>query len=423
MGPAFGIIADDFTGALMVAGYLEEAGIYCPVVFDAAAVDEVAAAPVVVLAGRTRTIPVAEALAEARRLADALDAIGCARVAYKACASFDSTEAGNIGPIADLLADRYGRRPVLMSAGFPEFACTVHQGYLFYRGRLVSESIKRLDPLTPMSDPDLARFLGRQTPHQVGLVAHATLCRGLAEAERAVDRLAAEGCGHVLFDTTDDRDAAVSAQVAARRQAVVAASDPMIVALAGHLVPADRRSPPPAPRRAAGPAAVLVGSVGPVAEAQLASFGSRHPVLRIDVSDGRADAAVVASGLDWAGERIGAAPFAVTTAADAEGVARAQAAMTAVGAARRAERLLGAVAAGLAARGVRRFVVSGGETSGAVVAALGVRRVRSLPRGPFGTGFCVSEAAEPTALYLKPGKLGADDVLLAALAAMDPDGR
>jgi uncharacterized protein YgbK (DUF1537 family) len=81
-----------------------------------------------------------------------------------------------------------------MSAGFPRFGATVHQGYLFYRGRLVSDSIKRLDPLTPMEDPDLVRFLGRQTPHPVGLIGHLTLRQGRAAAERALGR--ADRAGH-----------------------------------------------------------------------------------------------------------------------------------------------------------------------------------------------------------------------------------
>lgn len=99
-------------------------------------------------------------------------------------------------------------------------------------------------------------------------------------------------------------------------------------------------------------------------------------------------------------------------------MARAQGRHGAMGAARRAERILAGIAAGLVDRGVRRLVVSGGETSGAVAAALGITRVRALPEGALGAGFCVAEAPVPLSLLLKPGKLGADAILGEALASM-----
>ncbi len=209
---ALGIIADDFTGALFVAGYLEAAGVACPVLFDPAATPP--PAPVVVLATRSRLVPVAEALEIVTQGAAALTGIGCTRIAYKACASFDSTAQGNIGPAADLLADLYGG-PVIYSAGFPLFGATVHQGYLFYRGRLVSDSIKQHDPLTPMTDPDLARFLSLQSRGPVGLLPHAVLRQGPQVAQTALDALLTSGAKHVLLDATDDGDVEVSADLAA----------------------------------------------------------------------------------------------------------------------------------------------------------------------------------------------------------------
>lgn len=416
MGTSLGIIADDFTGALMVAGYLEAAGIHCPVVFDPAAVKR--DAPVIIAGTRTRTVPVPEALAEVKRMTEAFRRAGYARLAYKACASFDSTADGNIGPAADLLADAQGLRPVFMSAGFPRFGTTVHQGYLFYRGRLVSESIKRFDPLTPMSDPDLVRFLSLQTPHRIGLVAHATLRLGLAAAGAAVETLKAEGTGHVFFDMTDDDDVEVAADLAVAQNVVVAASDPLIIAYALRLARDAAAAPPPPARCGTGPAAVLAGTVGPVILSQLAAFRAVHPVLTLDLVDPRDEVVAIAAALDWAAPMIGVRPFAISTATDQAGVERAQAAFGAAGAARRAEHLLGSIARGLRARGTKRLVVAGGETSGAVVSALGIASVRALAEGPLGTGFCVSDGPDPLSLYLKPGKLGADDILLRALEEM-----
>lgn len=414
-----GIIADDFTGGLMVAGYIEGAGIPCPVLFDASQTSDAGDAEVLVVATRTRLIAAAEATAEVERVADRLDAAGCDLLAYKVCASFDSTDEGNIGPVADLLARRYRQRPLLISAGFPRFGSTVHQGYLFYRNRLVSESIKRFDPLTPMTDPDLVRVLSRQTEAKVGLLPHAALMEGAEGAARELSRLAAAGDQYVIMDCSDDEDARTGAKLASRTRATIG-SDAHIIALARAVAGRRNAAAEPTPAHARGPAAVLVGSVGPVASAQLAAFEAAHPVLRIDLLAEAGEDAAIAAALDWATGRIGAHPFAVTTAAEPGDIERAQQALGAMPAARRAERILAGVARGLVERGIARLAVAGGETSGSVVEALGVARVRALPESALGTGFCVAQAPRHLSLYLKPGKLGSDDILLRAVEAMSP---
>ncbi|MGR3455922.1 four-carbon acid sugar kinase family protein [Pseudooceanicola sp.] len=411
MTPAYGILSDDFTGGLLVASYFEEAGIECPVFFDPEAAGKTKTrAPIVVIASRTRLTPVEEAEAEIARALDALDALGCGTVAYKACASFDSTEEGNIGPAADMLADRYGDIPVLISAGFPEFRCTVHQGHLFYQGMLVNESVKRFDPVTPMPDPNLVRFLSLQTRTPLGLVMHLDL-REEATARAALAALVKSGYRHVLLDCSDAGDVAMSTTLALDRRSIVA-SDPLVISL-GLALGAGRQGTAPPPRHATGPSVVLGGSVGPVAEAQLAAFGAAHPVLRLNLLEGDEDR-LIAQALDWAAPRIGT-PFAITTCADEAGVKAAQSELGRLGAARLAERILAGVARGLHARGVRRFVVAGGETSGSIVTALGIRSVRPFPRGPNGGGFCVSQGDDPVSFFLKSGKLGATDVLIRAL--------
>lgn len=416
MAAALGIIADDFTGAMLVAGKLEAAGIEAPVAFHPEGLVEGPAGQIAILATRARVLSVPAARALIAASADALTAAGCPRLAYKASGSFDSTAEGNIGPAAELLSDRAHGLPVLMSAGFPAYGITVHQGYLFYRGRLVTESIKRQDPLTPMPDPDLARFLSCQTQSPVALLPHGVLRQGAEVAFAAWQAILDGGARHVLADTSDDGDVEVTVALALRRAAVVVGSDPLIIGYAQALAGA-----PVAPASVSpvqGPGAVIVGSVGPTATAQIARFATHGPVLTVDPADPRSDAALIAAALDWAAPRIGHTPFCIATATDEAEVARAQAALGAIGAARRAEALLSAIAVGLRDRGIRRLVVSGGETSGAVVAALGIRRMRALPDGPLGSGFCRAELPVPMALFLKSGKLGPEDVLPRALDAM-----
>lgn len=413
------IIADDLTGAILIAAAIEADGTTCPVVLGSpdAALDE--AARVVVFATRTRLAPAAEAVATVTAILDAIEAGGRSpQVAYKVCSSFDSTDEGNIGPVADLFLARYGDTPLLMSAGYPKTGTTVHQGYLFYRGRLVSESIKRHDPLTPMTDPDLVRTIARQTQNRVGLVPHGVLREGPACAARRLDELGAAGIPLVLLDCSDDEDARIGAELTLPLRATIGSDAHVMALAAARLMEAERLFSPPPPH-ARGPGAAIFGSVGPVAEAQIAAFERDCPVLRIDLMDPKPVEAIVAEALAWAGPRIGERPLGVTTA-PAEGAAlvEAQKSFGVLGAARRAEAILAGVAAGLVARGVARLAVSGGETSGAVAAALDIATVRSLPDQGFGGGLCVADTPRPLSLYFKSGKLGDDDVMLQALAAM-----
>ncbi|GAB2177061.1 four-carbon acid sugar kinase family protein [Dongia sp. agr-C8] len=418
MAERLGIIGDDFTGAMLIAGELEAAGVPCPILFTPAAMTPGETAPVLMLATRARVTPRAEARKILADAAAAFAAAGYARLAYKACASFDSTESGNIGTAADFLAARAGTNAIL-SAGAPRYNVTVFEGHLFYRGALVSDSIKRFDPLTPMTDPNLPRFLSHQTERPIALLPHSKLIAGIDLARQALAEARAQHQGHVLADTADDNDVAIAVQLAIETGAPVVASDPMIFAYARQLAGVGDAASAAAPAMVDGPAAVLVGSVGPVALGHLARFEQAHPVLRLDLQDPRAEEQQVADALAWADAHLGRTAFAVTTAAGAEGVDRAQAAFGVLGAARKAEALLAAIAHRLYAKGAKRIVVAGGETSGAVVAALGLARARALPAGALGGGFCIAEGPSgPVALYLKSGKLGAADILERALDFM-----
>ena len=419
MAQRLGIVGDDFTGAMLIAGELEAAGVPCPILFTPNALTPNETAPVVMLATRARVAPRAEALAILEGAAKAFAAAGYEQLAYKACASFDSTETGNIGIAADFLAARAGR-PALLNAGAPRYNVTVFEGHLFYRGTLVSESIKRFDPLTPMTDPNLVRFLSRQSERPIALLPHSRLLGGIEAARQGLADASAQHGGHVLTDTADDNDVAVAVKLAIETGAPVVGSDPMVFEYARQLAGGGGQSSA-APSHVDGPAAVLVGSVGPIALGHLARFEQSHPVLRLDVQDTRPEEARMAEALAWADPHFGRRPFAITTADDPEGVARAQAAFGPLGAARKAETLLANIAKRLYEKGAKRIVIAGGETSGAVVAALGLSRARALPAGPLGGGFCVAEGpAGPVSLYLKSGKLGAEDILERALDFMKP---
>lgn len=417
--PAYGIVSDDFTGGLLVASYFEEAGIECPVYFDPiVAKEERPNAGIVVIVTRSRLGPVPEARRQIAVALDALDAIGCKSIGYKVCGTFDSTEEGNIGPAADLIAKRYDQVPLLISGGFIEYGITVYNGHMFLRNELISESPKRSDPVTPMPDPNLVRFLSRQTKAPIGLVAHSELSKSENAASDAVNRLVKAGYKYIMLDASGEDDMRASIVLAKNARAIIG-SDSFIIDF-GMDRARERRGEAAPARHANGPAALFVGSVGPVAGQQLAVFRERYPVLDLNITEDISEEAMVKRSLEWALPKIGDAPFGVTTWMDDAGVRNTQDKLGRLGAARKAERLLSGIAAGVHQAGVRRIMVGGGETSGAIAAALSLSHVRSLPRGPIGGGICIADGPDPVSLFLKSGKLGTSDVFLRALEIMRP---
>ena len=360
------IVADDFTGGLMVANFIEALGIPVPLLTDPALLPDLGDQEVVVVATRLRFAPAAEAVASLDPILRALDAVGTRQLFYKYCSTFDSTDEGNIGPCADALIRHRGRGPILFGPAFPDLRTFVHEGYMFYRDRLISESSKRLDPITPMNDPDLVRVLQRQTTTRVGLLPHRILHQGPGAAAAWLDAEGNRGIRFFITDAVDNDDVRCSATVALHAP-LVTGGDSLAIELARqHRAARGARapdSPPDAPVPAGRSAAVLAGSCGAATLDQLSAFEERHPVLRIDpLATPDIDGAVTEA-LAWADGRLDAGPVGFTTAMGPEGVQAVQAVLGVMGAARRAEALLGGIAAGLFARGVRRFIVSGGETS------------------------------------------------------------
>ncbi|MEQ1955933.1 four-carbon acid sugar kinase family protein [Mesorhizobium sp. CN2-181] len=420
MSVRFAVIADDFTGGLFVASHLERLGIPVVYVSDLHVLPDVGEQEVVVVATRLRFMPAAEAVFLLDAVTTALEAIGTRQIFYKYCSTFDSTDDGNIGPCADFLLKRYGGDRLVFSPGYPDFRTYVHEGYLFYKDRLISESIKRFDPITPMNDPDMVRVLQRQTESKVGLLPHRVLHGGVDAARAYVEEQQAQGISYFLMDCVDNDDVRCGATIF-RHDRVTTGADALAIELAmqwrdseGKFVAEEREKTV----RGTGREAVLVGSCSEITLNQRDHFARSNPMLDIDICEGE-EGLLVAQALEWArtfadpGQALG---FSV--AGDPAGVSRAQSRFGVMGAARKAERVLAAIAKELARLGFRKFVVSGGETSGAIVEALGIQRMQVRPFDALGAGSCISLDERRISLFLKPGKIGPADVFSAALAKM-----
>jgi 3-dehydrotetronate 4-kinase len=416
-----GVIADDFTGATDVAGMLVRAGMRTvqvigvpqgPLTGDACSADAV------VVALKSRTTPAADAVRESLAALASLRAAGARQIYFKYCSTFDSTAQGNIGPVADALMQALDADFTIACPAFPENGRTIFRGHLFVGEQLLSDSGMRDHPLTPMTDANLVRVLQAQTQHRVGLLRYDTVARG-AEAVRArASALQREGVAIAIADAVSDADLLALGEAFADLPLITAGSGvalglPPAYARRGWLVPDASAAALP---EVGGLAAVLSGSCSQATNLQVRHWiDAGHAAHRLDPLELAKDASTAKRVLGWALDHAQAGPVLVHATAEPDDVRRAQHEVGVARAGELVEKAMGTIAAGLVEAGVRRLVVAGGETSGAVVQALGVTQL--LIGEQIDPGVPWTQAAgRPLLLALKSGNFGAVDFFAKALA-------
>ena len=366
-------IADDFTGATDLANNLVRAGMRTVQMLgvpDGPLPD----ADAVVVALKSRTSAVAEAVAESLAAARWLLQAGPVQLYFKVCSTFDSTPAGNIGPVAEALMDHVQALFVPVTPAFPENGRTVFKGHLFVGDVLLSDSPMRNHPLTPMTDGNLVRVLQAQTGRRVGLIDHRVVSSGAAAIGERIAALRHQGVALAIVDAVNDDDLRQLAIAAATLPLVVAGSGLAIGIPALHgLSPAAQAASLPSPR---GRRAIVSGSCSVATNAQVAAFlaaggqGFAVDPLRIAAGDD-----VVAQALEWAEARLPGGPVLVYATAGADALQAVQSRLGASRAGALVEESLARIACGLVERGVGQLLIAGGETSGACVQALGIRQL------------------------------------------------
>ena len=414
-----GCIADDFTGATDLAGMLVKGGMRT---VQTIGVPDTAPADVdaVVVALKSRTIPALEAVAQSLAALKWLKAQGCKQFYFKYCSTFDSTAKGNIGPVTDALMDALGTDFTIACPAFPENGRTIFRGYLFVGDVPLNESGMKDHPLTPMTDANLVRVLQAQTRRKVGLIKYDTVDRGTSTLRERIAALRAAGVGMAIVDAVSDGDLRVIGEACADLPLVTAGSGvalglPANFRRAGLLMHESQAAKLP---RITGPAAVVSGSCSQATNAQVTDWMRGRPALRIDVLKLAAGAPVVDDALAWARERIALEPVLIYATSTPEEVKAVQARLGVERTGTLVEHALAEIAHGLVAAGVRKLVVAGGETSGAVVNRLGVRALRIGPQIDPGVPWTLAEGANPIALALKSGNFGTVDFFSKALAKL-----
>ncbi len=415
-----GCIADDFTGATDLASMLVGAGMRAVQLIGVPDADTaVPDADAIIVALKSRTAPVADAIGESLAALAWLQRAGCQQIFFKYCSTFDSTPAGNIGPVADALVEALGCGFALACPAFPANGRSVFQGHLFVGGALLSESGMEHHPLTPMTDANLVRVLSRQTEATVGLVPFATVAQGAVAIRRAMTTLKEQGRRYAIVDAVDNADLLAIGAAAAGHALITGGSGvalglPQNFRDAGLLAVLEN---PGALPSVSGHAAVLAGSCSRATLFQIGTARDHLATLELDPLAEPDVAALVSRAMEWARGRLGAAPIVIAASAGPEKVAALQAKLGRDAAGALVENAMAAIAEGLVAAGVRRMIVAGGETSGAIVTRLGVRKLRIGAEIDPGVPWTFAEGSGPSMrLALKSGNFGARDFFMKAFA-------
>lgn len=413
-----GVIADDFTGATDVASMLVREGMRTVQVIGVPEGPPPADADAVVVALKSRTIPAADAVAQSLAALRWLQGAGARQVYFKYCSTFDSTPAGNIGPVAEALLDALGAPLAIACPAFPENGRTVFRGHLFVGDQLLSDSGMRDHPLTPMTDANLVRVLQAQSRGKVGQLKFDVIGRGPDAVRQALAALQAEGVRLAVADAIANDDLRVLGEACADQALITAGSGvalglPAAYAARGWLQRDARAAQLPA---VGGQAAVLSGSCSVATNAQVRHWiDSGHPALRVDARALARGEPVVAQALDFARRHLGDGPVLVYATADPTEVKAVQAELGVDRAGHLVEQAMASLAQALVEAGVRRLVVAGGETSGAVVQALGVQALRIGATVDPGVPW-TQALNRPLLLALKSGNFGTVDFFAKALA-------
>lgn len=418
--PLLGCIADDFTGATDLASNLVEAGMRVVQCFGIPpSLDAIADTDTIVIALKTRSIDCNEAVRLSLEALSTLRSFGTTRFYFKYCSTFDSTDQGNIGPVAEALMKALDVPQSIFCPAFPENVRTLYCGHLFVGNVPLNESGMKHHPLTPMTDCNLVRVLSRQTQMQVGSIPYTNVEKGVESINSALRVLGECGKQMILVDTLNNSHLKSIAMACADMPLITGSSGVAIGlpdAYRERGLLSSRPTPPQMPR-IEGRTAIIAGSCSHATQEQVAYMQSRCPTQMINVRKCVAEPeSVIADLVGWALEIEADLPVLIASTADAAEVSAVQSELGTEVVARCVESVLAAIAHRLVTEcGVRRLIVAGGETAGAVVSRLGVRTLRIGPRIAAGVPWTESLDGPSLALSLKSGNFGGVDFFQRAL--------
>lgn len=407
-----GCIADDITGATDLALTLKRSGLRTIQVMGVPDdVEALKAFDAVVIALKSRTNPVAEAIDWSLRSADLLLEAGARQIFFKYCSTFDSTDEGNIGPVAEALLEKLGGDVAFVCPAFPTNKRTIYKGHLFVGDDLLSSSPMKDHPLTPMRDSDLVAVLQRQTKLPVGLIPYDVVEQRTAAIEAAVAAAKQTGERFLVIDAISDSHLMWIGKAAQDHKLITGGSG-VAIGLADNFVAQGllNKSAANVPVSARpGRAAILSGSCSAATRGQIAAAKSAGmPAMRIDalkIADGTVKPETF---IAFAKAQVADGPVLIYSSDDPEVVAKVQDELGRERAGEIVEHAMAEIAKGLDAAGFTKLIVAGGETSGSVVAALDVNAIEIGPEIDPGVPWTKSLDERGLVLALKSGNFGGE---------------
>jgi uncharacterized protein YgbK (DUF1537 family) len=412
-----GVIADDFTGASDIANTLAKGGLSTVQFLGVPTKPAPETCEAGVVALKSRSIAAADAVALSMEAFEWLRAQGCRQFVFKYCSTFDSTPEGNIGPVGEALAKALDVRGVLACPAFPMTGRTVYQGHLFVGDRLLNESGLENHPLNPMTDPDLRRWLRRQCEGPVGLVPWVIVRQGGAALRAALEAAADRAERLVIVDAVSDDDLLSIGDACAEAPLLTGGSGIALGLPRNFIRQGLATGKGSAFQGVDGPEAILAGSCSRATLQQIEVHREEHPVLQVEVEAVMEGAVTPEALAAFMHGHEGEAPL-VYSSAPSEKVRALQAAHGREAIAAALDALFAETAARLVYDGVRRLVVAGGETSGAVVSALSLDALAIGPEIDPGVPALAAADGRPLALALKSGNFGAPDFFAKALRTL-----
>ncbi len=414
-----GCIADDLTGATDLSLMLSREGMRTVQTtgvptqsLDLTNVDAV------VVSLKSRTIAADQAVAQSLAAAQWLQENRAQKFMFKYCSTFDSSDLGNIGPVAEALLHHLGETFSIACPAFPAVGRSIYQGNLFVNGVPLAESSMRDHPLTPMRDSNLCRVLQRQVSGKVGLVSYADVEAGAEAIAKAFAAQRTAGTRLAIVDALSDAHLRSIGKIAANLRLVTGGSGIAIGLPAAYLELGliERLTKPPTSIAAPmGRCIILSGSCSTATQEQVqTAISAGYPAYQINPLEIASGSMTVATVLSWlAAQSVNAIPLIYSTAAPAK-VSAIQKELGRKTSGQIVEDLLAGIANALPQLGYTRLIVAGGETSGAVVAALGIKVLAIGPEIDPGVPWTMSKSQPTMALALKSGNFGGNDFFLKA---------
>ena len=421
MPPILGCIADDFTGATDLANMLVRGGLRTVQLLGVPEEDySLTNIDAVIIALKSRTIQPSEAILQSLKSLKWLRKAGTQQFFFKYCSTFDSTDKGNIGPVTEALMAELDVKFTIANPAFPETGRTVFKGHLFVGDSLLSDTHMNKHPLTPMTESNLVTILEKQTQGNIGLIQHNEIEAGPTALKNSFKKLTKSGFSIAVTDSITDKHLHMLGEALADFKLITGGSGIAIGLPENYrksgLVNLSQNASKLEPVK--GPCLILSGSCSQATLNQIAEFSRDHPSFKLNPIDIDLNPNAVKEAISWAQPRIKKGPVLIYASASSDEVKLAQKTLGADRAGSLIENAMGSIAKTLVDDGVRRLVVAGGETAGAVVGALKIKSLQIGEQIDPGVPGTITIQEPKIALALKSGNFGTKDFFQKALKIM-----